>query len=160
MLARLGGSLVQPPHFAAAAVHDRSPRSVLPHQEVVVLLLHAAHAHHVTGVVELKLRLVEHVLGDFTHVAHQVRHEAIARIQPPVRHDRFQFRQFVFVRLDKRQLVRCDVFLQKYRLVLRHGSKPPDAQPHFVRVQVQPSGDHVRVGVQVARGIAQQQRGK
>jgi hypothetical protein len=120
LLARLRGRFVQPPDFPPAAVHDRAPESILAHQNVVVLLLHSTHADHVAGRIEFELRLVEHVLGHFAHVADQVRHETVARIQPPVRHDRFQFRQFVLVRLDERQFVGCNVFLQKNRLILRH----------------------------------------
>ena len=32
-------------------------------------------------------RLVQHLFADFTHVPHEVRHEPVARVQPPVRHD-------------------------------------------------------------------------
>ncbi len=77
-----------------------------------------------------------------------------------MRHDRFQFWKLVFVRLDERQFVGCDVFFQENRLVLRHRREAPDALPHFVGVQVQPLGDGVRVRVQISRRIAQQQRGK
>ena len=120
LLARLRGCFVQPSDFASAAVHDRPPESILAHQNAVVLFLDSALAHHVARVVELELRLVEHVFGYFADVADQVRHEAVARIEPPVRHDGFKFGKLVLVRLDERQLVGCDVFLQKNRLVLRH----------------------------------------
>ncbi len=160
LLAGFGGRFVESPDFAPVAVDDRAPESVLAHQDAVVLLLDSAHTDHVAGVVELELRLVEHVFGDFSDIADQVRHEAVARIQAPVRHDGFKFGKLVLVRLDEGQFVGRDVFLQENRLVLRHPRGALDAQPHFVGVQVQALGDQIRIGHKIARGIAQQQRRK
>jgi hypothetical protein len=160
LLAGLRRRFVQPADFAPMAIHERAPRSVLAHQDVVVLLLDSAHTDHVAGVVEFELRLVEHVFRHFADVADQVRHETVARIQPPVRHDGFKFGKLVLVRLDERQFVGRDVFLQENRLVLRHRGEAPDALPHFLGIQMQPLRNGVRVRVQIARRIAQQERGK
>src|SRR2546429_5620624 len=46
------------PHLLAVTVHHHLARTILAHQEVVVLQLHSGLAHHIPGVVELPLRLV------------------------------------------------------------------------------------------------------
>ncbi len=103
----IGFGFAQPPHFAAVAVDQRLPRSVRAHQQRVVLPLDAGNADHVARVVELELRLVQHVFADFADVADQVRHESVARIQAAVRHDRVEFRQLVAMRLDELQVRRA-----------------------------------------------------
>src|SRR5580704_1081057 len=75
--------------------------AVLPHQDLVVLLLDARDADHVAGVIELELRLIQHRLGHFADVADQVSHESVARIEAEVGHDGVEFRQFVLVCLDE-----------------------------------------------------------
>ena len=120
LFAGLCRSFIQPPDFPSVAVNNRAPRSVLAHEHGVVLLLDTALSDYVAGVVKLKLRLIEHVLGDFTDIANQVRHESVAWIQAPVRHDGVEFRQFILVRFNECQFVWSDVFFQKDWLVTRH----------------------------------------
>src|SRR5436853_913673 len=147
-------------NFSSTAGYNRTPRSVLAHQHLVVLLLDAGDSDHVAGIVELKLRLVEHVLSHFAHVPDQVRHEALARIQTAVRHDRVQFGQFVTMRFNERQLVRRDVFFEKNWLVLGHGGEMTHTAAYLLRGHVQALGNENGVGIQVPTLIAQQQRGK
>ncbi len=101
LLARNRRGLVQSSHFPAMAVHQGAARSVLAHEHSVVLPLYARHTDHVAGAVKFELRLVQHILGHFPDVPDQVRHEPVARIQTPVRHDGVQFRQLVAVSIDK-----------------------------------------------------------
>ena len=113
--------------------------------------LHAGDSHHIAGIIEFELRLVEHIFRDFAHVADQMRHESIARIKTPIGPDRIEFRQFVAMRFDEGLLILSNVFLEKDRLVLRHGGEVADASSHFVRIQMQSLRDQVGVSIQVTR---------
>ena len=150
----------QQAHFASVTVHQLLPRSVLSHQGIVILALHAGYSDHIARVIELELCLVEHVFRHFAHIANQVCHKSLARIQAPIRPDGIQFGQLVAMRFDKGLFVLSDVFFQKDRLILRHGSEMADTRPHFIRIQMQPLRNHLRVSVEVTGGIAQQQSGK
>ena len=93
MLSGFGGLLFfLSPHFLAMAVYYHLPRTILAHQKIVVLQLHSGLSHHVARVIELPLRLVEHVFAHFADITDDMRHESIARIKPPMSHDSVQFR--------------------------------------------------------------------
>ena len=160
LLSGNGGGFIEASNFAPMAVDQRASRTVLSHQNRVVLPLHARNSNHVAGAIKLELRLIQHVFGDFAHVADQVRHESVARIQAPVRHDGIQFRQLIAVRVDEGQFVGSDVFFKKNRLILRHGGEVANARPHFVGIEMQAFRNQIAVGIQVARRITQEQSGK
>ncbi len=58
------------------------------------------------------------------------------------------------------KFVGSDVFFQKNRLVLRHRSEAANAGAHFVGIEMQALRDEIGIGGQIARRIAQQQRGE
>ena len=64
------------------------------------------------------------------------------------------------VRLDKGQFVGRDVIFQNDWLVQWHPSKFSQPLADIFRVHMQTQGDFVRIRKQVARLLAQQQRGK
>jgi hypothetical protein len=160
LLSRNSRRLLQTLHVFSTAVHHRAARAVLAHEKLVVLLLHARNTYHVAGIVELELRLIKHVFGDFPYVANQVSHEAALWVQAAVRHDGVELRQLITMRLHERQLVRRNVLFQEDGLVLRQPGKLFNPLAHFIGIQVQAARDQVRVGIQVAALITQQQRGK
>jgi hypothetical protein len=120
-LARDSGFFVELLDFLSVAVYEHLPRTVFAHQHLVVLQFDSGLAHNIARVVELPLWLVQHLLTHFTDIADQMGHEAIARIQAAVRHDRIQLRQFIAVSFDEGQLIGRDVLFQVNRLVLRGG---------------------------------------
>ena len=147
-------------HFLAVAVDHNLLGAILPHQHLVVFQFHARLTDYVSRIVEFKLRLVQHLLADFTHVADQVRHETFARVKAAMRHDGFQLGQLVAVGFDEGLFVLRDVVLQVNRLVLRHGGESVDAIADLFGIHVQAFCNKVGVGTQVARGITHQQRGE
>src|SRR5579863_3833791 len=104
---RLG--LAETSYFAPMAINQCLTGPVLPHQQRVVLAFDSGYPNNITWVIQLKLGLVEHVLGDFAHISDQMSHEAVSRIEAPVRHDRVEFRQLIAMSFDELQLVRRDV---------------------------------------------------
>ena len=86
--------------------------------------LHAGLAHDIAAFIELKLGRVEHVFTYFTHIANQVRHESIFRIQAAMDHQRFQLRKFVAVRLDEGALIGSDIVLNDDGFIGRFARKP------------------------------------
>ena len=92
------------------AVHDQVTRPVNTPQQRIVCLLHAALAHHVTGLVERIFRQRQILLADFAHVPNQVRSKSVPGVQTPLFFQQFQFRQLIPVRLNKRLLIRRDVY--------------------------------------------------
>src|ERR1019366_5294933 len=152
-----GGHIAEGAHFLAATVDQHLARAVLAHQNIVVVLLDARHAYDVARVVQLPLRLSQHVFANLADVADDVRHETVAGIEAPVNGDGVEFGQFLFVRFDEGQLVGSNVILEEQRLIPRHCGHALQAGAQLVRRDVKPSGDLVGVGLQIAVLIAQQQ---
>ncbi len=147
-------------HFLAAAVDQHLARAVLAHQDIVVILLDPRHADDVARVVQLPLRLGQHVFAHLADVADDVRHESVARIQAAVNGDGVELGQLRFVRFDEGQLVGSDVVLEEQRLISRHSGHALQAGAQLVGGDVQPSGNLVGIGLEIAVLIAQQQHGE
>ena len=64
------------------------------------------------------------------------------------------------MRIDEGEFVGSDVFFQKDRLVLRYRGEMANPGAHFIGIEVQALGNQVRIRIEVAGRIAQQQRGK
>ncbi len=143
--------------FLAAAVDQHLARAVLAHQNIVVVLLDARHAHDVARVIQLPLRLGQHVFAHLSDVADDMRHESVLRIQAAMDGDDVKLRQVCAVRFDERQFVGRDVVFQEQRLISRYRSHALQARAQLVGRNVQPGRNLVGVGVEVAVLIAQQQ---
>ena len=68
--------------------------------------------------------------------------------------------QFGSVRFDEGQLVGRDVVLQEKRLIARHRGHALQAGAKLIGWHVQPGGNLVGIGLQIALLIAQQQHGE
>ena len=60
--------------------------------------------------------------------------------------------------LDESQVVGSDVIFQINRLVLGRRTEAPQAIAHFFRVHMQSPRNQVSIGIEIAAGIAQEQR--
>ena len=160
LLARNRRNIAQRADFLAAAVHQHLARAVLAHQNIVVVLLDSRHANHVARVVELPLRLGQHLFAHLADIADHVRHEAALGIQAAMHRDDVEFRQVGAVRLDEGKFVRRDVVFQKQRLVARDRRHALQARAQFVGRNVQSFGDLVGIDFEIAVLVAQQQHGE
>ncbi len=146
-------------HLSAVAVHDHIPRSILPPQQFVVGLFHARLAHHVTGVVIGKARVVQIFLAHLAHIADEVGGKAVIGIEPPLLVDGLELRQLVAMRLDKGFLVGRDVELDGDGLVAGRGAIAAESGAQLLHIEVQPARDQRQVVVHVAVLLANQKAG-
>ena len=84
--------------------------------------------------------------------------KSVARIKPPVGHDHIQLGQLAAVRLYKRQLVGCEIVLQRHRTEFGLSGEAPHPVLNLFHGHVQSGGDHRHVLVQIAGIVPQQQR--
>ncbi len=157
ILARDGKLLAHHPDLFAVRVDDHIPRSIRPAEDLVVRFLHARLPNNIPRRVERVLGIVEVRLRDLADVADHVRHEAVIRIQPPLLVKRFELRQIVAVRGDKRLLVRRDVLLQRNRLILRRRLVMPYGRLNLLDGHMQPARDERQVLLQMRLAFAQQE---
>ena len=136
------------------AVAHHLARSVGSHEELVIFQFDTRSSDHVARAIQLELRLVQHVLADFTDIADQVRQKPFARVQPAIGHNAVQFWQLVFVRLNERLFIHRDVFFEVDRLVLWHPYKVANFFAHFLRVHVQAFGYLRCISFDITRRVA------
>src|SRR5664279_3747290 len=154
------GHVAEGAHFLATTVDQHLARAVLAHQNIVVVLLDPRHADDVARVVQLPLRLSQHVFAHLADVADNVGHESVAGIEAAVNGDGVELGQLRFVRFDKGQLVGSDVVFEEQRLIARHSGHALQAGTQLVGGNVQSGGDLVGVYLEIAVLIAQQQHGE
>ena len=78
LLARLGRFFLKGlTNFAAMAIDQNLSRAILAHKDAVVFELDTRFADHISRVIKLKLRLVQHVFADLAHITDQVCHEPL-----------------------------------------------------------------------------------
>jgi hypothetical protein len=141
------------------AVDNHIHRAILPAQDFVVGLLNPSLAHHIARLVIGEFGIVEILFAHLANVANQVRGKAVARIEPPFLVDRFQLRQLIPVRLNKRLLIRRNILLDGNRLVPRRQPEAMQRSLQLVEVQIQPLGNQRQVGVDIPVLLANQEAG-
>ena len=141
VLAGNGFLVIQDVALVPEAVHFHAPLPVDAHQLVVVLAFDTVLADHVALMEAGKFGRVQ--LG-FTHlsdVSDDMRRQAVAGIQTvlDVNHLELGERTGILMRIDKRQLARSQLFLDRDRLVLRGAArlKSPDAGHQAVIIEIQ-----------------------
>ncbi len=159
VLPRLRILLAHHADLAPVRVHNHVPRSILPPQNLVVSLLHAALADHIARLIERKFGVVQIRLGHLTHIAQHVRRKAVARVQPTLLVQRIELRQLIPVRCQKGLLIRRDVLLQRNGLILGCKLKVLQNGADLLRLHVQSLCNQRHVLLYGAHLLAQQVAG-
>ena len=101
----------------AVAVDDDVAAAVFAAEQRIVGLLDAGATYDVARRVKGVAGIVEHLLGDLTHVADKVGREAVAGVEPTLFVQGLQLGQLVPMGRNKRLLVGGDVLLERDGLI-------------------------------------------